>query len=79
MGYFSDGLLLMAIGVGVVFTFLTLLIFAIQLMSFIVQKYFPEAPEPPPQNSLTSSEQNTMLAAAIAAVHHYRYQHKKIK
>lgn len=77
MGYFSDGLLLMVIGVSVVFVFLTLLICAIELMSFVVQRYFPEAPEHPPQNSLTSFQQNVMLAAAVAAVHKYRHQHKK--
>lgn len=39
----ADGLGLMAFGMGMVFVFLIILIFATTIMSLVVNKYFPEA------------------------------------
>ena len=42
----EQGFALMLYGMGVVFIFLTLLIYATAGMSQVVQRWFPQAPEP---------------------------------
>ena len=42
----EQGVSLMLYGMGVVFTFLTLLIFATTAMSAVAQRWFPDKPEP---------------------------------
>ncbi len=75
MEYFSEALQLMLLGVGVVFVFLLVLILAIAVMSSTVQKFFPEKPKAA-QNSIATAEQETIFAAAVAAVHLYRQRHQ---
>ncbi|MDD2297728.1 MAG: OadG family protein [Sphaerochaetaceae bacterium] len=38
----NNGLILLLLGMGVVFLFLTLLVFSTKFLSFFVKKYFPE-------------------------------------
>lgn len=68
----SEALLLMFMGVGVVFLFLTVLVIAVSAMSKIVTKYFPEQ-EKPKATSLT--QQEVIVAAAVAAVHTHRQKY----
>ena len=65
----ADGLTTMIIGMGVVFTFLVITIFAMQIMSKVVaylNKIFPEAVT---QTAVVkkSSSDDTEIAIAIAA------------
>ncbi len=68
-----SALLLMVMGIGVVFIFLAILVFAVGVMSKIVSKYFPEV-EKPKATSLQQSE--VVVAAAVAAVHMHRQKYK---
>ncbi len=69
----SDALLLMFLGIGVVFVFLTTLVFAISIMSKIIMKYFPEQEKPVATNL---KQQEAMMAAAVAAVHAHRQKYQ---
>jgi len=70
----NNGLILMVLGMGVVFVFLTLLVFSTKFLSFVLRKYFPESAKPvvrplsvpaaaPPAPNTAGAE----IAAAIAA------------
>lgn len=74
----SSGLELMFAGMGIVFLFLAMLVGAINLMSAVVQRYFPEAPVtsisiPVAQNNAATDK--SYIAAITAAVHQYRNTH----
>ncbi len=77
----SEGLTLMAAGMGFVFVFLTLLVFATGLMSKLVNKYAPEPvltpPAPPVQTAPQTVDQSQLTAVIAAAIHQYRARHKK--
>ena len=74
-----QGLTLTIVGMSVVFVFLTLLVFAMKLLSSTIQKYFPEGAasngkasaksisEPLKQEAAPVSD-NAEIAAAVAAV-----------
>ncbi len=73
----SLGLELMFVGMGIVFLFLTMLVIAINVMSALVQRFFPEAPPVPPAHPLiTSNLDKSVVAAITAAVHQHRSKHK---
>ncbi|MFZ2451483.1 MAG: OadG family transporter subunit [Methylovulum miyakonense] len=70
----SSGIELMFAGMGIVFLFLTMLVVAINIMSSLVQRFFPEAPPTPviaPPTSNSGIEKAT-VAAITAAIHQYR-------
>ncbi len=76
---FSEGLTLMVFGMGFVFVFLTLLVFATGIMSRLATRYLPEpvkAPKPRPQpaaaGGAAASNNDEVVAAITAAVHKYR-------
>jgi oxaloacetate decarboxylase gamma subunit len=77
----SQGITLMLMGMGVVFVFLTLLVFATWLMSATVTRYFPEPlPAPPVQVSpvSTATQPDPRLLAAIkAAIAEHRSRHRQ--
>ncbi|MEQ1739530.1 MAG: OadG family protein [Methyloglobulus sp.] len=68
-----SGVELMFAGMGIVFIFLTMLVVAINLMSALVQRYFPGATPKIP--SMPSSIDKVTVAAISAAVHQYRKKH----
>ncbi|MDO6562661.1 OadG family protein [Amphritea sp. 1_MG-2023] len=73
----SEGLSLMVFGMGFVFVFLTLLVFATGFMSKLIAKVAPEAPpQPVKQNTAVAaapaSEGDELIAVMTAAVHQYR-------
>lgn len=66
----EQGLILMVLGMGVVFAFLSLLVIIMNLSAKIILRFFPEKEEPVPQQADASAE----IAAAIAAVtYHTRH------
>jgi len=67
-----EGFKFMGLGMGTVFAFLIIMIVAMNLMSIVIHKFFPE-----PNASITpasnTKEDNTKVIAAItAAVSHHR-------
>ena len=74
----SSGIELMFIGMGIVFLFLTMLVIVINVMSGLIQRYFPEG-EPASSISIpvaaNTLSDNSYIAAITAAVHQYRSTH----
>ena len=75
----NQGITLLIYGMGMVFTFLTLLVIGTTLMSKIVAKLFPEAEiEPVLQSGRTAAQTDAQLTAVIAAaIHQYRSRKKE--
>ncbi len=72
----AQGLQLMALGMGTVFVFLTLLIGVISLVSHIIQKYDMEA-----ENAVGAAQSghDDLLEVISAAVQQYRADHPRRK
>jgi len=63
----AGGLELMLVGMGTVFVFLTLLVFATQAMSALVVRFVPAAVgEPPPSHAEVSAEEVAAISIALA-------------
>lgn len=71
----SNGIELMLAGMTIVFLFLVMLVGAINLMSFLVQRFFPEQPKTA-IHITTGGVDKQIVAAITAAVHQYRSKHK---
>ncbi len=69
----NNGLILLVIGMGTVFLFLTLLVFTTKFMSRIITRYFPEKVSTAPARraaapaSAADRAEGNEIAAAIAA------------
>ena len=72
----SSGVELMFAGMSIVFLFLTMLVVAINIMSSLVQRFFPEAPGMGSSATVSSGIDKSVIAAITAAVHQYRSKHK---
>lgn len=78
-GLLEDGFGLMVLGMGFVFLFLVILIFATKYMSRLLNYLFPEQPAVVPNSvpkALNSSGVDAQLTAVITAAVH---QHQKSK
>jgi oxaloacetate decarboxylase gamma subunit len=64
----------MFVGMGIVFLFLTMLVGAINLMSSLVQRFFPDMPVMGIMPAVPSGIDKTIIAAISAAVHQYRHK-----
>lgn len=73
----TSGIELMFVGMGIVFLFLTMLVVAINLMSALVQRYFPEIAVSKPVPGITTDVEKNVVAAITAAVHQFRKTHTK--
>ena len=76
----SSGVELMFAGMGIVFLFLTMLVVAINIMSSLVQRFFPDAPiqvTTATTVSVSSGIDKSIIAAIAAAVHQHRNKHKQ--
>lgn len=63
----AQGLTTTIVGMLVVFFFLALLVVSMKIMSGVLLKYFPEAPEEPVQPRKRATD-DSEIAAAVAAV-----------
>jgi oxaloacetate decarboxylase gamma subunit len=73
----SEALKFMALGMGIVFMFLTVMIYALQVQAKLIAKYFPEKPKdisstwkPDTINNVDENEKNTIAAITAAIIHH---------
>jgi oxaloacetate decarboxylase (Na+ extruding) subunit gamma len=73
----SSGVELMFAGMSIVFLFLTMLVVAINMMSSLVQRFFPEAPPQMVAPTIPSGIDKSIIAAISAAVHQHRSKHKQ--
>lgn len=74
VNYVVEALKFMALGMGVVFIFLFILVKVVELQAKLIAKYFPEnTPKTPvaPVGNVTEDE-NRRVAAIIAAVTEFR-------
>ena len=72
----SNGVELMFAGMGIVFLFLTMLVGAINLMSLLVQRFFPDMPVMGAIPTVSSGIDKSIIAAIAAAIHQHRHKHK---
>lgn len=68
----------MLVGMGIVYLFLTMLVIAINLMSSMVRRFFPDAPiKTLSVPSVSPNADKLTVAAITAAVHQYRTKHNQ--
>jgi len=72
----TSGIELMMVGMGIVFVFLAMLVFAIKLMSSMILRYFPDAPAQGRPRAGAAIPDTQLIAAISTAVHRYRNTHK---
>ncbi len=70
----SSGFEIMLIGMGIVFAFLAMLVFMVNIMTSVIKRFFPEAAitVTTPISATTSHTDSGTIAAISAAVHQYR-------
>lgn len=73
----SSGVELMFAGMGIVFLFLSMLVFVINIMSSLVQRFFPDAPTFVAAPHVSGGIDKSTIAAISAAVHQHRSKHKQ--
>ena len=67
-----EGFKFMALGMGTVFSFLILMIGAMNLQAYIIHKFFPEPAPVPPAAKANTSKQSAKVAAVTAAIMHHK-------
>lgn len=80
----QESVMLLIIGMAVVFSFLSILIFAINFIRNVCERYFPEVSESTTSNQASNITPTTatqssgispqVVAAITAAVHQYRHE-----
>ncbi|MCK4494174.1 MAG: OadG family protein [Methylococcales bacterium] len=74
----STGVEIMLVGMGSVFSFLGMLIVAVNLMATTIQRFFPDTtPELAKKNRAETVIDTKVIAAVTSAVHQYRVKHTK--
>ena len=74
----AEAVKFMILGMGIVFVFLTIMVFALQLQAKLIAKYFPDektsAKTPTKkQQSENKDDDKTLTAAITAAILHHNY------
>lgn len=67
-----EGFKFMGLGMGTVFTFLIVMIVMMNLMSTIVNRYFPEPKLTESKSVNNKSNKSNVIAAITAAIKHHR-------
>ena len=65
-----EGFKFMLLGMGTVFSFLILMIGAMNLLSYVTHKFFPEPTVAPSSNSNKSNKGAKVAAITAAVMHH---------
>jgi oxaloacetate decarboxylase gamma subunit len=68
----AEALKFMALGMGVVFIFLYVMILAVKAQAYIIGKYFPDKPATAPAPAVANDDEQARVAAVIAAVTEFR-------
>lgn len=71
----SSGIEIMLVGMGIVFLFLAMLVVAVNIMSALIQRFFPHVPAEVATTAHSGTDPS-VIAAISAAVHQYRSKHK---
>ena len=66
-----EGFKFMGLGMGTVFLFLVVMIVSMNILSFIVRRFFPE-PQPSVTPPSPPKENKNIIAAVTAAIKHHR-------
>lgn len=74
MNLVAEGFKFMVLGMSIVFLFLVLLIVAMNVMSKIVHRYFPEPKAAPTPSAADSEDKRAKVAAIAAAIHHQNHR-----
>ena len=76
----AEAIKFMILGMGIVFVFLIIMVYAMQLQAKIIEKYFAkeETPKTPtkewqPTQTNKDEEEKTLIAAITAAIMHHNY------
>jgi len=67
-----EGLKFMVLGMSIVFLFLVLMIIAMNVMSKIVHRYFPEPQAAETKAPAPAADKLKKVAAIAAAIHHHK-------
>ena len=62
----------MALGMGIVFLFLIIMIYVLKIQAKIIGKYFPEKKSEPIKPAMNTSSNTSKMAAIVAAVQHHK-------
>ncbi|MEA3371469.1 MAG: OadG family protein [Campylobacterota bacterium] len=66
-----EGFKFMGLGMGIVFTFLIVLIISMNILSIVTHKFFPE-PQPSETPPEAPKDNKKVIAAITAAIAHHR-------
>jgi oxaloacetate decarboxylase gamma subunit len=66
-----EGAKFMVLGMSIVFLFLVLMIFAMNVMSKVIHRYFPEPLPTPAKPAAPAADKLKKVAAIAAAIHHH--------
>ncbi|ADK83100.1 OadG family transporter subunit [Sediminispirochaeta smaragdinae] len=66
----GQGLTLMVVGMAVVFILLVLLVYVMKLLSFVVNRFFPDKEEEVQPKTQRAGEADILAAIASAAAYH---------
>jgi len=77
----AEAVKFMVLGMGIVFTFLVIMVYAMQLQAKIIEKYFANKETSqdstkqwqPTQSKKDEDEEKTLTAAITAAIMHHNY------
>ena len=77
----SEAMKFMALGMGIVFLFLTVMIFALKLQTFLISKFFPEEEKEKvsswkPTNAVATDDKDTTAAITAAIIHYNNHKGK---
>ncbi len=77
----SEALKFMALGMGIVFLFLTIMIFVLKLQAFLISKFFPlEEKEKisswKPEKAVATDDRDTTAAITAAIIHYNNHKGK---